>query len=171
MAPGGQEPSLEAAKVSTQLEAWKDLWRTVVIRVRVTVPSLVVAAVMAVVLLTGCAVGSTPIKPTCCDQAVRGPNTVEVSGVLLVTGGVTNGPTLTPVSGGMVTFRLAIGPGYSSVSVRTGHDGEFHVYLAPGAYRVEAANATSPGALKGTFGPFQIHSRHNRPLKLTLVAL
>jgi hypothetical protein len=26
-------------------------------------------------------------------------------------------------------------------------------------------------ALKGSFGPFQIHSGHNVPLKLTLVAL
>ena len=141
------------------------------IRSRITMPLSAVVVVMAAVLLTGWATGPTPIKPTCCDQAAKGPSSIEVSGVLLMTGGVANAPTATPVSGGIVTFRLETDLGSSSVSVRTAKDGEFHLYLAPGAYRVEAANAMSPGALKGSFGPFQIHSRHNGSLKLTLVAL
>lgn len=141
------------------------------IRGPITMPLTAVVVGMAAVLLTGCATGPTPTKPTCCDQAVRGPSEVEVSGVLLVTGGATSAPTPTPVSDGLVTFRLETGLGYSSISVRTAQDGEFHVYLAPGAYRVDAASSTSPDALKGAFGPFQIRSRHNRPLKLTLVAI
>lgn len=134
-------------------------------------PLAAIVVGVAAAVLAGCATGPTPIKPTCCDQAVRGPSEVEVSGVLLMTGGAAIAPTPTPVSDGIVTFRLETGLGYSSISVRTAKDGEFHVYVAPGAYRVDAANSTSPGALKGAFGPFQVHSRHNRPLTLTLVAL
>ncbi len=144
-----------------------------VIRVRVTVPLLAVAVVMAAALLTGCAIAPTLNKPTGHDHAVRGPSSVDVSGVLLVTGGVvaTNGPTATPVSGGIVTFRLETDLGSSSVSVRTAKDGEFHIHLQPGVYRVEAAFSTYPDTLSGSFGPFRIHSGHNVPLKLTLAAM
>ncbi len=123
---------------------------------------------MAAVLLTGCATGPTPTKLKCCEQSVRGPSLIEVSGVLLVGGGA--GKALTPASSGIVTFRSVADPG-SSGAVRVGEEGEFHIYLTPGAYRVEAALSASPGALRGAFGPFQILSGHNGPLKLTLVAL
>jgi hypothetical protein len=142
-----------------------------VIREQLTSPLAAVVVGIAAALLTGCATGPTPVKPTCCDQAVTGSPAVEVSGVLLTTGGVDSAPTPTPVSGGIVTFQLETGLGYSSVTVRTAQNGDFHVYLTPGAYRVEAAITTSPGALKGAYGPFQIHSGRNGPLKLTLVAL
>ncbi len=138
------------------------------IRVRGAGPLLAAAVVMVAVLLTGCATGSIPVKPTCCDQAVTPPSSLEVSGTLLVTGGAAKART--PASGGIVTFRSVADPG-SSGAVRVGKDGEFHVYLTPGVYRVEAALSDSPGALKGTFGPFQIHSGHNAPLELTLVAI
>jgi len=137
-----------------------------VIRGRVTV-------VMATVLLTGCANTPTLNKPTGHDQAVIVPSSVDVSGVLLVTGGAVaiNGPTAAPVSSGIVTFRSETAPGSTSMSVRTAKDGEFHIHLTPGVYRVDAALSPSPGALPGSFGPFQIHSGRNASLKLTLVAL
>ena len=130
-------------------------------------PLSAVVVGMAAVLLTACATGPTPIKPKCCHQAVRGPSSVEVSGILLVTGGEAS---TRPPSSGIVTFRSVADVG-SSGAVQAAKDGEFHVYLTPGVYRVEAALSTSPGALKGSFGPFHFHSGHNAPLKLTLVAL
>ncbi len=126
---------------------------------------------MAAVVLTGCAARPTLNKPTCCDQAVRLPSAMGVSGVLLATGGVASIQPATPVSGGIVTFRLETDLGSSAVIVRTARDGEFHLRLAPGVYRVEAALATSPGTLTGSFGPFQIRKGHNPPLRLTLVGL
>jgi len=126
---------------------------------------------MAAALLTGCAAPATPNTPTCCDQAVRLPSSMGVSGVLLATGGVAGTQPATPVSGGTVTFRSETDAGSSAVSVRTVRDGEFHLRLAPGMYRVEAAFATSPGALTGSFGPFQIRKGRNAQLRLTLVGL
>lgn len=96
---------------------------------------------------------------------------VNVSGVLLATGGAANASGPGPVSGGVVKFRSESVPAAPDVITTTTGSGTFDVTLVPGLYMVEAFASATPNALRGSYGPFRIGPAGHRPLRLTLVAI
>lgn len=126
---------------------------------------------LGAVLLSSCGKAQAINIPTCCDQAVRVPAALPVSGTLLITGGGADSPVARPVPHGIVTFRKKTGLGYSEMSVRTSKAGTFRVLLAPGTYAVHAASGTTLGNPQASFGSVRVGPRAQKTLRLVLAAL
>lgn len=140
-------------------------------RVGPTAPLSATVVAVAALLLVSCASNPTLYKPTCCDHAVMVPPSVEVSGVLLITGGAGHGPIAVAVVDGIVTFQSETGLGLTRVVVRTGKGGAFQAHLVPGVYKVRAASSTSPASAEASFAKVRIDFGGNKFLRLTLVAI